>query len=366
MNDNNVNFSGLRIGFVPMSKSLWHPFDLRNFLYYARKRGIKFEIADPGKDYDFIVLSPRADVSVWNRYTGKAKMIYLIVDSYLAISPYDLKGALRGLAKFIGGEHKYLRLNYSAALRQMCGRAHAVVCTTLEQKRDINAYCKNVHVILDFQTQIVREVKTNYAAGRRINLVWEGQAENVSGFTQVRDALALLGKKYPVSLHLITDLERRKYMNIYRRVPVLDEIKRLFGDGCLANTASGAGSSVYLYQWNLEMLSRIITGCDIAIIPLDAARPLMRGKPENKLVLFWRMGMPVVVSATPAYERVMDQCGQQFCCSSTAEWVNKLERLIVDENARREAGSKGKAYADSAYSEETYLKQWDRLFQSVR
>lgn len=360
-----MNLSGLRIGFVPMNNSLRHPFDLRNFIYYARKRDIHFEIADPAKEYDLIILSPRADVSVWSRYSGKAKIIYLIVDSYLAIPACNFKGLLRGLAKFVGGEHKYLKFNYSAALRQMCSRAQAVICTTLEQKRDISSYCANVHVILDFQFQIVREVKTNYAAGRRINLVWEGQADNISGFRQIKEALAQLGKKYPLALHLITDLERRKYMNIYGRVSVIDEVKHIFGGSCLANTSSGNGSSVYLYQWNLEMLTRIITGCDIAVIPLDVNNPLMRGKPENKLILFWRMGLPVVVSATPAYERVMAQCGQQLSCRSTNEWVNKLEQLIVDQNARQAAATQGKAYADSAYSEETYLKQWDRLVQSV-
>ena len=48
----------------------------------------------------------------------------------------------------------------------------------------------------------------------------------------------------------------------------------------------------------------IATGCDLAVIPLPLDRPLERGKPESKLVSFWRMGMPVVTSSTPAYRRV--------------------------------------------------------------
>lgn len=360
-----MDFSNLRVGFVPMSTSLKHPFDLRNFIYYAKKRNIAFEIADPFKDYDVIVLAPRADVSIWSRYRGKAKIIFLTVDSYLAISPYDIKGALRGLAKYIGREHKYLRLNYSRALQEMCLRADAVLCTTDEQKVEISKYCKNVHTILEFHFKVVREVKTDYSAGQCINVVWEGQAENIYGFTQIKDVLAELRKKYPIALHIITDLERRKYMNIFRKVSILGEIKRIFNDGYLSNTASGNNSLVYLYQWNLEMISRIITGCDIAIIPLDTGNPLTCGKPENKLLLFWRMGMPTVVSSTPAYERAMERCGLKLCCRDNKEWLSKLEELIVNQDARKAAGMKGRACADTLYGEDEYLKQWDRLFQSV-
>jgi hypothetical protein len=360
-----MSISGIRIGFVPMSDSLRHPFDLRNFIYYSRKRNLSFEIADPEKDYDLIVLSPRADISIWSRFKGKAKMIYFLADSYLALSPYDLKGALRGLAKYVGGEHKYLKLNYSRAVRQMCKRANAVVCTTVEQKKDITPYCAHVHVILDFQFDIIREVKTEYPQSKRINLVWEGQAENINGFMQLREPLEELASKYPITLHLITDLERKKYMNLYRNVSVIDEIKRIFGPRFIANTVSGKGSMVYLYQWNLEMLSRIISGCDIALIPLDINNPLQRGKPENKLLLFWRMGVAAVVSDTPAYRGVMQHCGQELYCRTPGDWIQKLEPLINDHKKRQAAAERGKAYAESAYSESAYLKQWDRLFESV-
>lgn len=361
-----MDFSGLRVGFAPMiSNSLKHPFDLRNFIYYARRRDIKFEIAEPSKDYDVIVISPRADISIWSRYRGKGKIIFFIVDSYLAISPFDIKGSLRGLAKYIGREHKHLRLNYSKAIQEMCSRADAIVCTTLEQKKDIQEHCKNVHIMLEFNLKVVREVKTNYSLGNRINLVWEGQAENIYGFLHIKDVLAGLRKKYPIALHLITDLERWKYMNIFRRVSIIDEIKFIFSDGFLSNTSRGRDSSVYLYQWNLEMLSRIITGCDIAVIPLDMRNPLAFGKPENKLVLFWRMGMPTIVSFTPAYDRIMSKSGLNMCCHDNTEWKNKLEKLIEDSEFRKKAAMQGKAFVDTFYSEDEYLKQWDRLFQSV-
>ena len=36
-----------RIGYVPYSRDLSHPADARRFPFYAKKRGLEFEIADP-------------------------------------------------------------------------------------------------------------------------------------------------------------------------------------------------------------------------------------------------------------------------------------------------------------------------------
>ena len=65
------------------------------------------------------------------------------------------------------------------------------------------------------------------------------------------------------------------------------------------------------------------------------------GKPENKLGLLWRMGMPVVTSATPAYTRAMNEAGQSLTCKDDAEWMSKLENLILDEQAAMQVRAEG-------------------------
>lgn len=358
-----MNISGLRIGFVPFSKSLKHPFDLRNFLYYANKRGVTFEVAKPDGEYDVILLTPAVDLTVWSQYArNKAKLIYMIVDSYLAVPRFDVKGALRGLAKYTLREHKYLRLSYVEAVRDMCRRADAVVCTTLEQQKEISNYCNNVHIILDCHFKAVREVKKNYSIGSRVNLVWEGLPDNMPGLAQLNDVLARLRKKHPISLHIITDLEHKKYMNKIWTKSTVREAMHLFGD---VHHFLNTDSAVCLYQWNIEMFSRIATNCDLAVIPLDTGNPLAMGKPENKLVLFWRMGIPTIVTASPAYVRAMERCGQDLYCRNDMDWYEKLEMQIEDFATRKAAGTAGKQCADSTYAEDVYLDQWDRLFQSV-
>jgi len=361
-----LSFSGLRVGLVPLNRSRLHPFDLKNFVFYARKRDIQFEIAKPDAEYDVVVLSPLADISAWSRYPrGRTKLIFMCVDSYLGEAGFNIKSNFRGLAKYLSGEHKYLQLSYSGALRDMCRRADAVICSTLEQKNDILQCCDNVHVILESHFALVREVKTDYSIGNVVNIVWEGRPENVDGLAQIREVLRNLRKQHPITLHVLTDLAYNKYMNKIGETSIVKKIQRVFGEDYHANTVAGNDSLVYLYQWNPQMFSRVVTRCDIAVIPLDPGDYLMHGKPENKLLLFWRMGMPTIVSSTPAYTRAMNKCGLQLYCKDNAVWKEKLEGLIVDHDARRNAGISGKQCADGIYGESQYLDQWDHLFQSV-
>ncbi len=356
-----MDFSGKRIGFVPYG-DLQHPWNLRNFVYYARNRGLQFEIAQRGEDYDILVLSPLADISVWSKYPrGKTKIIFFLVDSYLSIHKGNLKGAFRGLAKFLVREQKSLRLNYLKTLQDMCSRADAVVCTTLEQKLDIEKHCDNVHIILECHFKAVRQSKVDYNIGSRINLVWEGLPANLDGFSHIKDVLIHLRKKYPIFLHIITDLVHKKYLNRFGRTHMINEVEKIMGESSHLNNES----MFYMYQWNLDTFSHIVSACDLAIIPINTDNPLGIGKPENKLLLFWRMGMPTVVSSTPAYSRAMDACGLDSYCKNNNEWAEKLEKMIVDEETRKIAGQTGKRHANNFYSENIYLKNWDGLFESI-
>jgi hypothetical protein len=103
----------------------------------------------------------------------------------------------------------------------------------------------------------------------------------------------------------------------------------------------------------------------VAIIPLDLSDPFAAGKPENKVLLFWRMGVPAVVSASPAYARAMAGAGLDGACSSADDWCRALESLVTQESARAEAGRRSRAYAEANFSETQLLARWDAMFASL-
>lgn len=349
-----LNLRDARIGYVPLSPDLTEPGDCRRFAYYAKKRALPFEIARPSEHYDVVVLTQRADISVWSGYgKGRSKIIYDLTDSYLAISRRDPKGLLRGLAKYAAGQNRFLRLDHWKALEDMCRRSDAVACSTEEQRSSILPFCPNVHVLLDIMEGVASRVKKDYAAGPVFNLVWEGFPENIASFEEIRGVLEEIDRKRPIALHLVTKLEFGRFMGKYFKRRTSELARKIF-------------KRTYLYEWNESLASTIISACDLAVIPIQMKNPLSSGKPENKLLLFWRMGLPAVVSATAAYSRAMAAAGLPMACKTPEQWKETLEKFILDDgSARRDAGAKGKAFAESNYGEEKLLRLWDKLFESL-
>ena len=343
----------MRIGYAPYDSSLRQPADRRRFPFYAAHRGIDFELADPSRNYDLVVVTPRADLGAWSRYRpGRSKLVFDIVDSYLAIPRTNPKAILRGPAKFAAREARHPFFSYRRALESMLGRADAVTCATPEQAAEIEPICSNVHPILDFQSRLVRRTKDDYRAGSPFHLVWEGLGENVRWFGEIGRALREVDARHPIVLHLITAIEYR-------------ELAQRFWRRQTARIAARYFDRFRLYQWSEEMVSVIATACDLAVIPLPLDRALERGKPESKLVSFWRMGMPVVTSATPAYVRAMRGAGQDLHCASEESWVEVLGRLIEDAEARERAGRGGRTFAELEYGDERLINAWDRVLDSL-
>jgi glycosyltransferase involved in cell wall biosynthesis len=340
-----------RIGYFPYSASLSAPGDRRRFVAYARARGLPFEIAHPEEQYDVVVLSGLSDLTVWPDYRY-GKVVFDLINSYLAVPRSDFKQMFRGLFKYMNGAHRRLRVDYKGAIASMCRRADAVVCTTEEQKQQIAAYCHNVHIVLDAHSSEIRATKQDYKTGGVFRIAWEGLPINVVQLRQIKDVLRELSSRHRLQLDVVTDLEMPRYFGQLGRVATADVVRRIFSDAVV-------------HPWHEETYAAVICQCDLAVIPIDLGDPFASGKPENKLLLLWRMGMPVVASATPAYRRSMINAGLNLTCASPKNWLTVLEALIGDENLRREAGLRGKAYVDANFSEAQVLAAWDSVFSSI-
>ena len=343
----------MRIGYVPYSAELNQPGDRRRFPYYARLRAIEFELAEPDRSYDLVVITPRTNLADWTAYhPGAAKLVFDLVDSYLDIPRTNPKAILRGPAKFVAREAHTPFFSYRRALERMLARADAATCATPEQAAAIAPHCRNVHPILDFQTNLIRAVKDDYSAGTPFKLVWEGLGENLRWFSEIKTPLAAVRRQRPLELHLVT-------------APRFKQVSQRFWTRDTAKLAARFFDDVHIHQWTEDGVAGIATRCDLAVIPLPLDRPLEGRKPESKLVSFWRMGLPTVTSSTPAYARVMDAAGQALHCANDAQWAATLAALAADEQARRAAGRGGREYAEREYSDERLVEAWDRVFASL-
>ena len=122
---------------------------------------------------------------------------------------------------------------------------------------------------------------------------------------------------------------------------------------------------ICFHNWNKQTYSKLITECDIAIIPINHSSKIALGKPENKLILLWKMGMPTVTYSTKSYDRVMQDAGINLSCKDNDDWLGNLINLSSDAKLRQSIGRKAKNYAEENYSEDAVLEKWDNLFQSI-
>jgi glycosyltransferase involved in cell wall biosynthesis len=341
-----------KIGYVPHTADLSAPGDRRRFVHYAAARNIPFELATPAKRYDLVILSERADITTWPRYP-KGILVYDLIDSYLNEMPLSPRRILRGIFKYAKGEHKRLELDYRASVAAMCRRADAVICSTTEQQQQIATYCGNVHPILDIHTGETQSRKSDYSAGGRpFRIVWEGLTSNLKQLATIRQALNALAQERATELHIVTDPDMPRYFHHFGRIGTKEFCDPLF-------------RNVNFHPWQAANFAQTVAACDLAVIPIDLTDSFAAGKPENKLILLWKAGLPVLASPTVAYRRTMLAAGVGSLPCTLDEWVREIRSMMDSETLRRHNAERGYRYAMEHYSENAILSRWDAAMRSV-
>jgi hypothetical protein len=193
--------------------------------------------------------------------------------------------------------------------------------------------------------------KQDYARSAKLRIVWEGQTTTLPNLQVIREPLNDLRDR--VELHVVTDPVIHRYFARFVSYP---SMRALDGIEC----------DKHFHRWNRETFSRHVTACDAAVIPIERANALWWGKPENKLVLLWQLGMPVLTTATPVYRRVMEAAAVDMSCATAAEWGGQLERLTVaDASELERIGTRCRGFAEQTYSTEEFLNRFDAAFAAV-
>jgi glycosyltransferase involved in cell wall biosynthesis len=344
------------IGLVPLTKDLKSPGDRRRFSYFLQKKKIPFKIIDNIQSHKIVFLTQQADITQWmnEKYSY---IIYDLTDSYLSISKRNIKGWLRSFAKYYFGQHKNLYFNYWNLLGRMCKRANLVICSTIEQKKLIEKYNKNVEVILDLKDETVKSTyKKKYdQVSDHFQIVWEGLPQNTYLLKIISSVLIKLSKKYKINLNVITDLKYKGYSNKFYNIATHDQVNKIFKKNRIFK----------LHKWNLKNYYKIILDSDLAIIPTDLKDNFIAGKPENKLLLFWRLGLPAITSASNAYRRTMKNAQLNNYCYNEVDWYQQIEKLILSKKKRKTIGIAGKVYVEKNYSNKRILDKWDIVYNKI-
>lgn len=344
----------MNIGYAGYSTDWSAPGDRRRFCAYAKARGLTVKLADFGRDDDLVLVTHNGDIPGWTerKRCGDVnfKFVFELADSYFTRSGLAAR-YLKGVARYGLGTDSRFSLDFLQTLVNACEVADAVICSTEEQAETIRCYNPKVFTSFDWFGDDIGAPKSDYHRGEKLRLVWEGQSTTLKNLRSIREVLN--GLRDRIELHVITDPKVYRYFGRFLPHPSMDLLE-------------GIECDVHFHEWDRATFSKHITDADVAIIPIDPADAFAHGKPENKLVMMWQLGMPVLTSDTPAYRRAMEGARLDMFCSDSSDWCAKLAEMITAPDSERERmGLQGRAFAKNAYSKDEFLTRFDRVFASI-
>jgi hypothetical protein len=346
----------LKIGYWPLSPNLKSPGDRRRIIFWANARGHSI-VTDLNQSVDVIVASENSDFNSQFLNKRKIPIIFDLVDAYL--SPLNaFEDFARGFAKHVSHQISGGIKPFSHHVRDFCHNASAVICSSIEQEAQIKRYNQNTHVILDSHDEIpfVNQTDSKTPITGHHRILWEGQPATIGGIKQVSSSLAEISKTTSLAFDIVTDEKYFQFLNKFLERRTYSLLKK------------NLGRSVYLAKitpWSAENLARCARASSLAIIPIDLSVPMQRLKPENRLLIMWRLGLPCLTSPSPAYLRVSDEAGVSATCNTPEEWLESSQRIINDPFFAFSHISAGQNYLREKHNRSILLKKWDLAFDSV-
>ena len=344
----------LRIGYLPFSKDLTHPGDRRRLVYWAKHRGHQI-VTDLTESVDVLVISERGDLGSASHMKQGPPIIFDLIDGYLSRENF-LDDWLRGSSKVLTRKISGPPRTFSSIVSQLCTASSAVICSSVEQEALIMPFSRNTHVILDSHDELPFLAYKSHEKIQKKDILWEGLPATMGGLADIQSALQKVLIKHSAKLNIISDLQYFKILGSYLPAKTDVLLKKSLGESY---------PSSQLVPWTVSNLVNFAMQSSASVIPVQFSSPLQFLKPENRLLIMWRLGLPCLTSKLPSYSRVNEIAGVNGICDSIESWSTALELVLADNNLAEEMVTRGQAYLKEFHNTETLLGKWDRAINSV-
>jgi hypothetical protein len=345
-------YKDIKIGYVPYAADLSHPDDRRRFPYFAKRNKITYEIASTNKFYDIVLLPAPANLSKWLLYKKRnpgTKFIFEMVDSLIYQSDIFNK-LFKGIGRFVIGKETLPCTNHKNLLIKWLETADVVMCSSPKLSSEVKKWNSNVVLSLDYLENEYKFLKKDYSIGGKMKLIWEGQGVVLPHFLHFKDVFKEVSSF--CELHIVTSETYPKYGKFVSK-SVDSILKQL-------------PIETTFHKWDIYKNHHVFSNSDCAIIPLNKNDNYGWHKPANKLLSFWFSGLPTLTSDTPAYSELINKTNSNTLCSSTDEWISKIN-LIRDMKAEeRESLAKDNfSFAQSFFCDEKHDLTWLKMFENI-
>ena len=346
----------LKIGYWPLSASLKSAGDRRRLIFWAEARGHTV-VTNLSQRVDVIVASENSDFNSKLFTQRQIPVIFDLVDAYLSpLNPFD--DFARGLAKKLSGQISGSIKPFSHHIKDFCLSSKAVLCSSVEQEAIISQYNLNTHVILDSHDEIpfIDRSLDNLVVTNNDQILWEGQPATIRGVLQISSILVQLSKSKNLQLNFVTDEKYFQLLNKYIERNTSDLLEKDFSEII---------SMINIVPWTQSNLVTTAQRSEAAMIPIDLSVPMQRLKPENRLLIMWRLGLPCLVSPSPAYTRVARSAGVNAVCEKPDDWLENFCQLLENPIFARNEILRGQNYLQENHTRAILLNKWDQAFESA-
>jgi len=346
-------YKNLKIGYVPYAADLSHPDDRRRFPYFAKRNGIKYEIANANKVYDIVLLPAPANLSKWllNKKRNPGTMfIFEMVDSLIHQSDTFNK-LFKGVGRFIIGKETLPSVDHKNLLMKWLIKADVVMCSSPMLKTEVKKWNPNTVLSLDYLENEYKFLKKDYSISGKMKLIWEGQAVILPQFLHFKEVFKEVSSF--CELHIVTSEKYPKYGKFVNK-SVDTILKQL-------------PIETTFHKWDIYKNRSIFSNSDCAIIPLNKNDVYAWHKPANKLLSFWFSGLPALTSDTPAYSELTNKTNSNSLCATTNDWIAKLHMIKEMKAEERESLARNNfSFAKSYYSDQMHDLTWLNMFENIR
>ena len=346
----------LKIGYWPLSESLLAVGDRRRLVFWANARGHEI-VRNLTQKVDVIVASENSDFNSPQFTRKSTPIIFDLVDAYLSpLNPFD--DFARGLAKRFSGQISGAIKPFSHHVIHFCELSSAVICSSPEQEEIITPHNINTHVILDSHDEIafIDRLHLNKQMINRHRVLWEGQPATIQGVRDIYPVLSELAKTKNLNFDFVTDESYFQFLNKYIKRSTL---------GLLKKDLSSITNRINIIPWSSPSLVEAAQKSTVAMIPINLSIPMQNLKPENRLLIMWRLGLPCLTSPSPAYVRVAQKAGVSAICINLHEWAENFNQILDNPDFAHNQIIAGQNYLRENHNRALLLSKWDLAFESV-
>jgi hypothetical protein len=331
------------------------PGDRRRFLKFAANEGISLRFSDLLKS-QVVVATLNHNVPLIKERNPKCKVVYDVVDAYY-IRPNFLEDFGRGLLKSHHSQSKHKVSRFSDFVARNIASADRVVCASPEQAQHIASnFKRSATPILDYHCEYP-ELEFSNSKTKFRNIFWEGQNSSLDALFSVMADICETAHTNNLELKYVSD---PMYYLISGQYLGIDSVKFVN----FKNRRFKYPLKLKHYEWNMTNLVSAALESGLAVIPVHKKNQMARFKPENRLLISFRLGIAPLVSDTPSHKRVLNILGFSEFAVPDNQWNESLQNFLKYGDAESLV-SRGKEYIGEFHNERKINQKWKEILRQL-